>query len=295
MAVGPVNGSLLVVVGETASGKSALALELAERFGGEIICADSRTVYKGMDIGTAKPSAEERARVPHYCLDIVSPGDSFTVADFKRCATEAIEAIHKKGKLPIMVGGTGLYIDSVLYDYQFRAPADPELRRRLEGLSVLELQEQLASNGVPLPENTQNPRHLIRAIETNGQASIRKPLRAQTTILGLTVERAVLEQRIKSRVDAMVASGFVDEVKNLVQRYGEDNAALQAPGYKAFRGYISGAASMQEAKQQFIKNDLNLAKRQRTWFKRNNSIQWFDNREDLSAIVDFVTTELNKL
>lgn len=285
---------MIVIVGETASGKSALALELAAQLGGEIICADSRTIYKSMDIGTAKPTAEERARIPHHCLDLVAPDQSFTVADFKVCAERAIDDIVRRGNLPILVGGTGLYIDAVLYDFQFRAPSDPAERARLQTLSVEELQTELAEKGISVPENSRNPRHLVRALETGGVTAGRKPLRAGTLVLGLRLDRDVLAERIKDRARQMVARGLVDEVRMLGERYGWDVPALQAPAYKAFRGYISGDISLEYAQAQFIKNDLGLAKRQRTWFKRNNSVQWLDNGGDFTYAVDLVTTHLNK-
>jgi tRNA dimethylallyltransferase len=237
---------LLVIVGETASGKSALGIELAERFNGEIICADSRTIYKGMDIGTAKPTKEERASAPHHLLDVVAPNTRFTVVDFKRLANDAIANIASRGKMPIMVGGTGLYVDSVIYDYEFSTPKDAMLR------------------------DPQNPRHLMK----DESRARQEKLRPNTLILGLKLERDTLKERIANRVDAMVESGLVDEVRNLGAEYGWQATALQATGYKAFREYINGAITLDEAKELFIKNDLNLAKRQRTWFKRNKSIHW---------------------
>lgn len=284
---------LIVIVGETASGKSALAMEIAEKYGGEIICADSRTVYRGMDIGTAKPTPEERRRIPHHVLDVVNPDESFTVADFKQYAQAAIDDITARNRLPVMVGGTGLYIDAILYDYVFRAVADPTRRAVLNALAVDELQSRLLRAGIALPKNDRNPRHLIRALETDGQQSERKPLRAHTLVLGLRLDRNVLTQRVHDRIDAMVAAGFIDEVRKFSERYGWDVPAMQAPGYKAFKLYLAGEISLEDAKLQFAKNDLHLAKRQRTWFRRNNSIQWSDNRDELLKIVDEYTSKLN--
>ncbi len=288
------NNKLIVIVGETASGKSALAIELAEYFGGEIICADSRTVYRGMDIGTAKPGRADRERVPHWGLDVVTPAERFTAAEFKKYALEAIDDISGRGKLPIMVGGTGLYIDAVIFDYAFRSPADAAIRAELEGLSVNELQNRILSQGILLPENARNPRHLIRTIETNGQPSQRGLLRPNTTTLGLQVGREVLRQRIADRVDAMVATGFVDEVKSMSQKYGWDARALQAPGYKSFHGYLEGRLGLNEAKTEMVKGHMDLAKRQRTWFKRNKSIHWLITEDKMAEAVDIATTFLNK-
>jgi tRNA dimethylallyltransferase len=242
----PVKTPLVVIVGETASGKSALAMEIARKHNGEIICADSRTVYRGMDIGTAKPSAQDRAEIPHHLLDVVEPGERFTVADFKQLAERSITDISARGKLPIMVGGTGLYVDSVLYDYKF--------------------------GGSEQERDEKNPRHLKK---TNSKVT--NKLRPNTLVLGLAVERDALERRVKDRVEQMVKDGFEDEVEGLIDTYGEDIEALKAPGYKAFAAYMRGELNLEQAKQQFVRSDLQLAKRQRTWFKRNKSIQWVTN------------------
>lgn len=282
---------LIVIVGPTASGKTFAALELAKKVNGEIICADSRTVYKGMDIGTAKPTAVERQQVPHHILDVVTPDESFTVGDFQRLANEAIQDITARGKVPIMVGGTGLYVDAVLFDFDLRDKPDPALREMLNAMSVEGLQAEIKSRGLQLPANAQNPRHLSRVIETNGQLPTRKQLRANTLILGINPSRDVLRGRITKRINVMIESGFVDEVRRLYEQYGDQAEALRAPGYRAFIEFVTERINLAQAKALFIKNDMGLAKRQVTWFKRNNSIQWID---DPSNIVDIATTYLNK-
>jgi len=284
-------GPLVVIVGETASGKSAAGMELAKRFNGEIVCADSRTVYRGMDIGTAKPTPEEQAQVRHHLLDVVDPDQAFTVSDFKQLAEEALDDIASRGKLPIVVGGTGLYVDALLYDFQFRSPASPALRQELSALSVDELQERIRADGLELPENARNPRHLVRVLESGGELGTKKPIRKNTLVLGLGFDREALRQRITARVGDMVTAGFVEELRGLVSKYGRDVSALQGPGYRALRGYVEGTSNLEEAKALFVQNDMQLAKKQRTWFRRNNSIHWVENRED---IVDIATTFLNK-
>lgn len=282
---------LIAVVGETASGKSALALELAQEFDGEIICADSRTIYKHMDIGTAKPTREDRQKVEHHVLDVIEPNQQFSAAAFQQLANEAIRDIAVRGKVPLLVGGTGLYIDAVLFDFKFRAPASLELRAELSQLSVDALQQRVHDAGLELPINAQNPRHLIRILETNGQASEKSELRQNTVIIGLQIDREVLERRISDRINKMIADGFEDEVRQLADMYGWDSPGLQAPGYRAFRQYCEGLATLDEARAQFIKNDLKLAKRQRTWFRRNKSIHWVN---DKAEAVELATTLLNK-
>lgn len=250
---------LIVIVGPTASGKTALAMEIAEKFDGEIICADSRTVYKGLDIGTAKPTLAEQKRVRHHLLDICEPSESFSVAEFKRAANAAINDISDRGKLPILVGGSGLYIDAVIYDYLFA----PVGSRR---------------------DNT-NPRHSSSAVQHRPKVT-----RKNTLIIGLNIERDVLKKRIEVRVERMIEHGFIDEVSQLVVRYPK-SPALLAPGYKALSQHLTGELDLTEAKALFVRNDYQLAKRQMTWFKRNQDIQWLNNLATIDALV---TTFLNK-
>ena len=251
---------LVAIVGETASGKSALAMVIAERCNGEIIAADSRTVYKGMDIGTAKPSREDRERIPHYGLDMVTPAERFTAFDFKNEAIETMASIVERGKVPILVGGTGLYIDSVIFDYRF--------------------------NQFGAERDETNPRHLKNPDQTD-----RSAMRSNTLVIGMRLEPEILRKRIRERVDQMVDAGLIGEVERLTQKYGAEAPALQAPGYKAFQKYLLGEVNLEQAKAEFIKNDLALAKRQRTWFKRNQSIHWI--QKQIEA-VDLITTFLNK-
>lgn len=288
------NAPLIVILGETASGKSALAIELAEQCGGEIICADSRTIYRGMDIGTAKPTSDERAHIPHHMLDVVEPDQTFSVAQFQALAGQAIDEIAARGKVPIVVGGTGLYIDALLFDLTFRNEPNFALRTELEQLSIEELQAEIVRRDYVMPENNRNKRYLVRAIEAAGVVPARGDLRPNTLVLGLRTDREVLEARIVARVDAMVDAGFVDELSSLVEQYGEDAPGLNAPGYKAFLPYLRGDCTLEQAKADFVRNDMRLAKKQRTWFRRSiyqNSIHWLDNR---SQAVDLVTTFLNK-
>ncbi|HTH71816.1 MAG TPA: tRNA (adenosine(37)-N6)-dimethylallyltransferase MiaA [Candidatus Pristimantibacillus sp.] len=282
--------SLVVIVGPTASGKSALAVNLAKRFNGEIIAADSRTVYRGMDIGTAKPSMNDRTAVPHHLLDIVNPDDSFTVADFQRLAKRAVVDIAARGRVPFLVGGSGLYIDAVIYDFGLRPAADPAGRAELQKLSVDELQERILDKGIALPFNKRNPRHLIRTLETGGLTPVKGNLRSNTLVIGLDADKEDLEVKIAKRVSAMVDAGFVEEVRRLAARYGWDSPALQAPGYRSFQEYIGGTVSLEEAKRLFVQRDLQYAKRQKTWFKRSSDIHWISNPEEA---VDLVTTFLN--
>lgn len=291
MESAPNTPPLIVIVGQTASGKTALAIRLAKKFNGEVIAADSRTIYKELNIATAKPTLAEQDGTRHHLLDVITPDKAFSAADFKRQTIAAIAKISKAGKLPIMVGGTGLYIDTILYDFTFGALPDQNLRKTLQKLSVEELQAMIKTKGLALPENSKNPRHLIRVIETGGVMSQPKRLRANTLVVGLVISQEQLKNKLVQRVDAMVNAGLIDEIKIVSEKYGWDAPGLQAPGYRAFRQYISGEISLAEAKEKFVQNDMQLAKRQRTWFKRNKSIHWVNKQDEA---VDLVTTFLNK-
>lgn len=295
----PKNGPLLVIVGPTASGKSTLALRLAQHFDGELICADSWTVRRQMDIGTAKPTAAEQALVPHHLLDIVDPDEDFTAAVFKRLAQAAIAEIGARGKLPILVGGTGLYIDGVLYDFGFLPAGDRSARQELNDLTVNELLQKIAEAGIGLGEvDVRNKRRLIRLLETEGARPTSQPLRDNTLILGLEVEREALRGRVTERVDGMLAAGLEGEVRELSERYGWDCEGLKGVGYAQWQEYFAGGPegrqTLDETRTKIIKATLDLAKRQQTWFKRNKSIHRISTPVNWPEIVELVTTTLDK-
>ncbi len=284
---------LVVLVGETASGKSALAIHLAEQFNGEIICADSWTVRREVNIGTAKPNADDLKRAPHHLIDIVDPCADFTAAVFKQMAQKTIASIIARGKLPIMVGGTGLYIDGVLYDFGFLPEGDRSKRQGLNNLSVEDLQELVKSKNIDLGGvDVRNKRRLIRLLETEGKTPTKDQMRPNTLTLGITVSREELRQRVTARVDSMLALGLEQEVRGLAETYGWDCEALKGIGYREWREYFAGSQDMEQTRERIISSTMNLAKRQRAWFKRNNSIQWIG---DPGKAVEIVTTFLNKL
>lgn len=222
---------LLAIVGPTASGKSELALDVASRYEGEIICADSRTIYRGMDIGTAKPSKEEQARVPHWGLDLIAPGQRYNVHQFKTYAEVKIKEIQDQSKLPILAGGTGLYIDAVLFDYKF------------------------------------------------GEGTKSK-MRPSTLIVGIMPSAEVIRQRINQRVEQMFKNGFIKEVRQLYEKFGDKLEATAGIGYKPGLRLIKGEISESQAKEEFKKQDWQYARRQRTWFRRNPHIKWFDSSKE---------------
>lgn len=265
---------LVVIVGPTASGKSAFAIKVAERLNGEIICADSRTVYKGMDIGTAKPSKRDQAKVKHYLLDVVGPNQKFTVADFKRLAAKAIRDIHKRGKLPIMVGGSGLYVDSVLFNYSFGKVADLTLRKQLSQKTAEELQEICRQKDIDLPENYLNKRYLVRAIEIGGLVQQQKRLRKNTIVVGLTIKKETLRKKIEQRAETMLKKGVLQETQDLSKKHGWEGEAMKSDIYRVLRQVVEGSKALEEAMPEIVQADMRLAKKQLTWFKRNQSIIW---------------------
>lgn len=266
---------LVVIVGPTASGKTGLAIELAQQYGGEIICADSRTVYKGMDIGTAKPTIAERAAVPHWGLDLVTPNESYSVAAFKEYALEKIAEIRGRGHVPFLVGGTGLYVDAIVFDYNFGSVVDGKRREALEGQTLEELQQYCNKNSIELPENYKNKRYVINAILQNGNVSKRRDsLIENCNIVGITTEKEELVNRIALRTEQIFDDGVVDEAKRLADRYGWESEAMTGNVYRLCRQYLDGAHSLEQTKERFRTLDWRLAKRQLTWLKRNRFIKW---------------------
>lgn len=267
---------LVVIVGPTASGKSSVAMALAEQFGGEIICADSRTIYKGMDIGTAKPSPEDQARVPHWGLDLVEPGEAFSASDFKEYANKKVAEIRARGNIPFLVGGSGLYINGVIFDYQFK-PENTELRALLEKKTVEELQIYCSENNIKLPENDKNKRYLVRAIErADNDTTEAEELINNCIIVGITTEKSVLVERINERSEQLFANGMVNEAKRLGDIYGWESEAMTGNIYRLVKDFVDGKLSESELKEKFKTSDWRLAKRQLTWFKRNENIEWFE-------------------
>ncbi len=237
-------GPVIVIVGPTASGKTGAAIALAKKINGEIISADSRAIYKYMDIGTAKPSLEEQDGIPHFGIDLVEPGERFTVADFKEYAEQKISEIRSRGHVPIVAGGTGLYVDALVFDYKF------------DGLSKDD------KHGTP---------------EGNKEAQEykdRKEMSKDFKVFGILWETDELRERIAKRMRGMYSPELFKETKFLVEKYGFGSQAMKSNVYQFVDKYLNGECSLDEAIEQSIYDDFHLAKKQMTWFKRNKNIVW---------------------
>lgn len=268
----------LYIVGPTASGKTALALKLAEALGAEIVCADSQTVRRAMDIGTAKPSQEEQARVPHHCIDIIEPYDEFSLDDYLQRARAAIGDIQQRGKLAIVVGGTGLYVDGLYFQFALPDLSAYTLAQKeaLNTLSVEELQAKIRARDLMLPENAKNKRHLVNTLLRGGARGEQGAPSPRSIVVGLSPARDVLLERINTRADAMIEAGFVDEVRKLLHEYGQPPRAFDAIAYRIMMRHIEGEIGIEEATELMKIADRQYAKRQLSWFKRNEDIVWFE-------------------
>ena len=266
---------LIVIAGPTASGKTSLAIELAKEVDGEIICADSRTIYKGLNVGTAKPSKFEQAEVPHWGLDLVNPGDYFSVSDFKKYALDKIDEIRSRSKTPFLVGGTGLYIDAVIFDFQFGAAVDKLKREILNNMTIEKLHEYCKKHNIELPENKLNKRYVVRTIERNDSSLLRreKPI-DNAIIVGITTDRDILRNRIQLRVEQIFNDNVVKEAKELSDIYGWDSEAMKGNVYPLIKQFLTSDLAFGDMMDKASILDWQLAKRQITWLKRNPYIKW---------------------
>lgn len=285
---------LIAIVGPTATGKTAIGVELALKLNGEVVSADSMLVYKHMDIGTAKPTLEEQQGVIHHLIDVISPDEEYNVAKYQKDAEEAIRAIHNKGKLPIIVGGTGLYIRSIIDEYNFESPGEDaslrlDLQNRANEKGTIWLYQQLVKVDPVAAANIHpnNVRRVIRALEvykltgkpfsSMQQASYQSNAKYQVFIIGLTMPREILYRRIELRVDKMLGAGLVKEVKNLLAMgLKRTTTAMQGLGYKEIAAYLTGEITLDMATELLKRDTRRFAKRQLTWFGRDPRIHWLD-------------------
>lgn len=275
---------IIAIVGATASGKTAFSIELAKKIDGEIISADSRLVYKGFDIGTAKPTVEEMDGIPHHLIDIVEPEFDYSAGLYKQEADKKIIEILSRGKIPIITGGTGLYIDIVLKNYDLpQIEANKELRTALKKLTNEELFDMLSKLDPEAAEtiNNNDGKKIIRAIEiiktTNKSLAQTRGInenKYDIEWLGKNFDRKTLYSRIDKRVDIMVENGLLEETKHLLQKHGRIPNLVNTIGYREIIGYLDNKYSIEEGLELLKKNTRNYAKRQLTWFRRNEEIKW---------------------
>ena len=295
------NNSLISIVGPTAIGKTSLSIALAQAFNTEIISADSRQFFREMNIGTAVPSSEEIAAVPHHFIQHISVEDPYSVGDFERDALQKLEQLFQSHQKVIMVGGSGLYVDAVTKGLDEFPDIAPEIRNTLndvyasQGLSALQEKLRHLDPEYFSEVDKENPHRLIRALEVclgtgKPYSSFRSKKTAQrpfkSLLIGLTAEREVIYDRINRRVDFMMEQGLLQEVQALVAR--KDLNALNTVGYKEIFQYLEGKYSLEEAVAEIKKNTRRFAKRQLTWFRKNTDIQWFDYKTPVAEIVDFI-------
>ena len=275
---------VVAIVGATASGKTAYSIELAKKINGEIVSADSRLVYKGFDIGTAKPTIDEMDGVPHHMVDIVEPEFEYSAGLYKKQAKDVISQILLRGNVPIICGGTGLYIDILLKNYDLpESEANRELRNELTQLDTANLEDMLKNLDIDAftSIDKNDRKKMIRAIEiiktTNKPLSQTRGMnKSEYNVewIGKNFDRKTLYERIDKRVDIMIENGLVEETKNLLEKHGRIPNLVNTIGYREILGYIDNQCSLEQAAELLKKNTRNYAKRQLTWFRRNEEIKW---------------------
>lgn len=309
------NNKVIVIVGPTAVGKTRVGIELAKKLDGEIVSADSMQIYRHMNIGTAKPTPDEMQGIPHYMIDIAEPDEEFSVARYKEMALECIKDIAERGKLPIIVGGTGLYVNSVVDNIEFsEIITDRQYREQLEKRAETEgtavLHEELKDIDSEAAEriHPHDLRRIVRALEVykftgkpisyHQMVSKQKPSDYDFIMTGLTMERESLYSRINERVDNMISEGLEEEVKDLVKNgVGPKSTAMQGLGYKEMVDYLENKVSYDEVIEIIKRDSRRYAKRQLTWFRRDKRIFWVDMKDGLEKVSKkiFIYLEANEL
>ena len=296
---------VIVICGPTASGKTALSIELAKKINGEIVSADSMQIYKDMNIGTAKPTKQEMGEIKHYLLDFVSPEDRYSVAQYKQDAKKAIKEIINKGKTPIIVGGTGLYVDSLIYEIEYNdIKLDEEYRKKLEKIAEEQGLEELYKKAVEIdPEamkkiSQNDKKRIMRVLEiyhstgktkTEQEKESRKnPVEYDYRVFAINWDREILYQRINKRVDIMVEQGLIEEVKEILNKYDKFPTAMQGLGYKEVVDYLNGIYTKEEMIEKIKLETRRYAKRQLTWFRKNKQTIWLDGTNDIQNNINII-------
>lgn len=300
----------IVICGPTASGKTALSIELAKKIGGEIISCDSMQIYKEMDIGTAKPTKEEMQGIKHYLIDFVSPDKRYSVADFKQDAKNAMKEIIAKGKTPIIVGGTGLYVDSLIYEIDYpNIEFDENYRKQLEEKAEKEGLEKLYEEAKKIdPQaiekiSVNDQKRILRILEiyhatgknkTEQEKESRKnPVEYDYHVYAINWDREKLYERINKRVDIMIEQGLIEEVKRIYQKYATFPTAMQGLGYKEVVEYLENKCTKEEMIEKIKMETRRYAKRQLTWFRKNKQTIWLDGQEKIQNNIKIILEGLD--
>lgn len=301
---------VIVICGPTASGKTALSIELAKQINGEIVSADSMQIYKDMDIGSAKPTKEEMQGIKHYMLDFVSPEERYSVAEYKKQAINSIEEILKKGKTPIVVGGTGLYVDSLIYGIEYpEIEFDEEYRKELEYIANTQGLEYLYNKAKETdPEAIKNiskndKKRIIRILEiykATGKTKTEQEILSRQNeipydykVYAINMDRQVLYDRINKRVDIMLEQGLIEEVIEIARKYKKYPTAMQALGYKEIKEYLDGDLTLEEAIEKVKQETRRYAKRQLTWFRKNKQTIWLDGSQNIQNNINIILEGIN--
>lgn len=302
--------TVIVICGPTASGKTALSIELAKKINGEIVSADSMQIYKDMNIGSAKVTPEEADGIKHYLIDCVLPDERYSVANYKKDAKIAIEAILKKGKVPIVVGGTGLYIDALIYEIEYKdIEINENYRKKLEKIKEEEGLETLYKKALEIdpeamkkisPNDYKRITRILEIYEATGKNKTQQEAESRLNeipydykVFAIDYNREKLYERINKRVDIMVEKGLIDEVKNLLQKYKEFPTAMQGLGYKEVKQYLDGELSKDEMIEKIKQESRRYAKRQFTWFRKNKQTIWINGQANTEDNIKIIMEEAN--
>lgn len=302
--------TVIVIGGPTASGKSNLAVKLAQKINGEIISADSMQIYKDMNIGTAKITEEEKQGIKHYMLDFVSPEERYSVSTYKKEAESKIEEILKKGKTPIIVGGTGLYIESLIYGIEFQDEIiDEEYRQKLNDIAEKEGLEKLYEEAKRIDENAMQKispndrKRIIRVLEiyhktgkTKTEQEIlsrQKEVKYNYKVFAITMDRKKLYERIEKRVDQMIEEGLIQEVEKIRKKYNRFPTAMQGLGYKEVVEYLENKVTKEEMVEKLKKETRHYAKRQLTWFRKYKELTWLEGDADININIETIIKQMN--
>ena len=301
---------VIVICGPTASGKTALSIELAKKINGEIVSCDSMQIYKEMDIGTAKPTKEEMQEIPHYMINTIFPNERYSVADYKKDAKKAIREIIKKGKVPIIVGGTGLYVDSLIYEIEYPdIKFDEKYRQELEeqvrkdGLEKLYNKAKKIDPEAMLKISSNDKKRILRVLEiykATGKTKTEQERKSREKepefdylVYGLNMPREKLYERINLRVDIMIKQGLIKEVEEIYKKYNEFPTSMQGLGYKEVVEYLEGHLTKEEMIEKIKQETRRYAKRQMTWFRKNKQTIWLDTENTKQNNLQIILEDLS--